>query len=149
MPRKSKPKGKTSDRQKRFAKEIVKSPRKPRRAAIRAGYSQNSASLMAAANLQNADVQELIIAEAREHLANASMDAADVLVQALSHKAIGVRMQAAREILDRTGVMPKRDAGKGNASLHVTINLTPTQQQQHVDPTPVIDGEITDRGGGG
>jgi len=99
-----------------------------------AGYHKNSRS-----NLINSLKHE-IVERTRQHLASSSMQAASRLIEGLDadgtipSSQMDVRLRAASDILDRTGISKRQEIATESRVLHGIVLLPAKKKQQEIWP---------------
>ena len=99
-----------------------------------AGYHKNSRS-----NLINSLKHE-IVERTRQHLASSSMQAASRLIEGLDadgtipSSQMDVRLRAASDILDRTGISKRQEIATESRVLHGIVLLPAKKEQQEIWP---------------
>ena len=99
-----------------------------------AGYHKNSRS-----NLINSLKHE-IVERTRQHLASSSMQAANRLIEGLDadgtipSSQMDVRLRAASDILDRTGISKRQEIATESRVLHGIVLLPAKKEQQEIWP---------------
>ena len=99
-----------------------------------AGYNKNSRS-----NLINSLKHE-IVERTRQHLASSSMQAASRLIEGLDadgtipSSQMDVRLRAASDILDRTGISKRQEIATESRVLHGIVLLPAKKEQQEIWP---------------
>ena len=123
---------KLTDKQETFLTTLVENGGRVKEAMEVAGYHPGSRS-----NLINA-VKHEIIERTRQHLASSSVQAANRLIEGLDadgtipSSQMEVRLRAANDILDRTGVSKRQEIATESKVLHGIVLLPAKKEQQNV-----------------
>ena len=123
---------KLTDKQETFLTTLVENGGRVKEAMEVAGYHPGSRS-----NLINS-VKNEIIERTRPHLASSSVQAANRLIEGLDadgtipSSQMEVRLRAANEILDRTGVSKIQEIAMESKVLHGIVLLPAKKEQQNV-----------------
>ena len=123
---------KLTDKQETFLTTLVENGGRVKEAMEVAGYHPGSRS-----NLINA-VKHEIIERTRQHLASSSVQAANRLIEGLDadgtipSSQMEVRLRAANDILDRTGVSKRQEIAMESKVLHGIVLLPAKKEQQNV-----------------
>ena len=123
---------KLTDKQETFLTTLVENGGRVKEAMEVAGYHPGSRS-----NLINS-VKHEIIERTRHHLASSSVQAANRLIEGLDadgtipSSQMEVRLRAANDILDRTGVSKRQEIAMESKVLHGIVLLPAKKEQQNV-----------------
>ena len=123
---------KLTDKQETFLTTLVENGGRVKEAMEVAGYPPGSRS-----NLINS-VKHEIIERTRQHLASSSVQAANRLIEGLDadgtipSSQMEVRLRAANDILDRTGVSKRQEIATESKVLHGIVLLPAKKEQQNV-----------------
>ena len=123
---------KLTDKQETFLTTLVENGGRVKEAMEVAGYHPGSRS-----NLINSVMNE-IIERTRQHLASSSVQAANRLIEGLDadgtipSSQMEVRLRAANDILDRTGVSKRQEIATESKVLHGIVLLPAKKEQQNV-----------------
>ena len=123
---------KLTDKQETFLTTLVENGGRVKEAMEVAGYHPGSRS-----NLINS-VKHEIIERTRQHLASSSVQAANRLIEGLDadgtipSSQMEVRLRAANDILDRTGVSKRQEIAMESKVLHGIVLLPAKKEQQNV-----------------
>jgi len=123
---------KLTDKQETFLTTLVENGGRVKEAMEVAGYHPGSRS-----NLINS-VKNEIIERTRQHLASSSVQAANRLIEGLDadgtipSSQMEVRLRAANDILDRTGVSKRQEIAMESKVLHGIVLLPAKKEQQNV-----------------
>ena len=123
---------KLTDKQETFLTTLVENGGRVKEAMEVAGYHPGSRS-----NLINS-VKHEIIDRTRQHLASSSVQAANRLIEGLDadgtipSSQMEVRLRAANDILDRTGVSKRQEIATESKVLHGIVLLPAKKEQQNV-----------------
>ena len=123
---------KLTDKQETFLTTLVENGGRVKEAMEVAGYHPGSRS-----NLIKA-VKHEIIERTRQHLASSSVQAANRLIEGLDadgtipSSQMEVRLRAANDILDRTGVSKRQEIAMESKVLHGIVLLPAKKEQQNV-----------------
>ena len=123
---------KLTDKQETFLTTLVENGGRVKEAMEVAGYHPASRS-----NLIKAGKHE-IIERTRQHLASSSVQAANRLIDGLDadgtipSSQMEVRLRAANDILDRTGVSKRQEIAMESKVLHGIVLLPAKKEQQNV-----------------
>ena len=123
---------KLTDKQETFLTTLVENGGRVKEAMEVAGYHPGSRS-----NLINS-VKHEIIERTRQHLASSSVQAANRLSEGLDadgtipSSQMEVRLRAANDILDRTGVSKRQEIATESKVLHGIVLLPAKKEQQNV-----------------
>ena len=123
---------KLTDKQATFLTTLVENGGRVKEAMEVAGYHPGSRS-----NLINS-VKNEIIERTRQHLASSSVQAANRLIEGLDadgtipSSQMEVRLRAANDILDRTGVSKRQEIATESKVLHGIVLLPAKKEQQNV-----------------
>ena len=123
---------KLTDKQETFLTTLVENGGRVKEAMEVAGYHPGSRS-----NLMNS-VKHEIIERTRQHLASSSVQAANRLIEGLDadgtipSSQMEVRLRAANDILDRTGVSKRQEIAMESKVLHGIVLLPAKKEQQNV-----------------
>ena len=123
---------KLTDKQETFLTTLVENGGRVKEAMEVAGYHPGSRS-----NLINS-VKNEIIKRTRQHLASSSVQAANRLIEGLDadgtipSSQMEVRLRAANDILDRTGVSKRQEIATESKVLHGIVLLPAKKEQQNV-----------------
>lgn len=114
-----------TDLQCAFVHEVLADPRCKRSAAIRAGYSAQSAHVTASRLMRHPIVAQAILDGTRVQLAGATAEALSVQITLMrAAKSELVREKASSNVLERAGLIT-RDGGGGGGQVSIRIDLTP------------------------
>ena len=123
---------KLTEKQETFLNNLIDNGGRVKEAMEIAGYHPGSRS-----NLINA-VKHEIIERTRQHLASSSVQAANRLIEGLDadgtipSSQMEVRLRAANDILDRTGVNKRQEIATESKVLHGIVLLPAKKEQQNV-----------------
>ena len=123
---------KLTDKQETFLTTLVENGGRVKEAMEVAGYHPGSRS-----NLINS-VKNEIIERTRQYLASSSVQAANRLIEGLDadgtipSSQMEVRLRAANDILDRTGVSKRQEIATESKVLHGIVLLPAKKEQQNV-----------------
>ena len=123
---------KLTDKQETFLTTLVENGGRVKEAMEVAGYHPGSRS-----NLMNS-VKHEIIERTRQQLASSSVQAANRLIEGLDadgtipSSQMEVRLRAANDILDRTGVSKRQEIAMESKVLHGIVLLPAKKEQQNV-----------------
>jgi hypothetical protein len=123
---------KLTEKQETFLNNLIDNGGRVKEAMEVAGYHPGSRS-----NLINA-VKHEIIERTRQHLASSSVQAANRLIEGLDadgtipSSQMEVRLRAANDILDRTGVSKRQEIATESKVLHGIVLLPAKKEQQNV-----------------
>ena len=123
---------KLTDKQETFLTTLVENGGRVKEAMEVAGYHPGSRS-----NLINS-VKHESIERTRQHLASSSVQAANRLIEGLDadgtipSSQMEVRLRAANDILDRTGVSKRQEIAMESKVLHGIVLLPAKKEQQNV-----------------
>ena len=123
---------KLTDKQETFLTTLVENGGRVKEAMEVAGYHPGSRS-----NLINS-VKHEIIERTRQHLASSSVQAANRLIEGLDadgtipSSQMEVRLRAANDILDRTGVSKRQEIATESKVLHGIVLLPAKKEHQNV-----------------
>ena len=123
---------KLTEKQETFLNNLIDNGGRVKEAMEVAGYHPGSRS-----NLINA-VKHEIIERTRQHLASSSVQAANRLIEGLDadgtipSSQMEVRLRAANDILDRTGVSKRQEIATESKVLHGIVLLSAKKEQQNV-----------------
>jgi len=125
---------KLTDQQETFLSTLIDNGGQVKEAMEIAGYHQGSRS-----NLIKA-VKHEIIERTRQHLASSSVQAANRLIEGLDadgtipSSQMEVRLRAANDILDRTGVSKRQEIATESRVIHGIVLLPAKKEQQDIWP---------------
>ena len=125
---------KLTDQQETFLSTLIENGGQVKEAMEIAGYHQGSRS-----NLINS-VKHEIIERTRQHLASSSVQAANRLIEGLDadgtipSSQMEVRLRAANDILDRTGVSKRQEIATESRVIHGIVLLPAKKEQQDIWP---------------
>jgi len=125
---------KLTNKQETFLDNLIENGGRVKDAMEIAGYHPNSRS-----NLINS-VKHEIIERTRQHLASSSVQAANRLIEGLDadgtlpSSQMEVRLRAANDILDRTGVSKRQEFATEAKILHGIVLLPAKKEQQEIWP---------------
>ena len=125
---------KLTEKQETFLSTLVENGGRVKEAMEVAGYHIGSRS-----NLINA-VKHEIIERTRQHLASSSVQAANRLIEGLDadgtipSSQMEVRLRAANDILDRTGVSKRQEIATESRIIHGIVLLPAKKEQQEIWP---------------
>ena len=125
---------KLTNKQETFLDNLIENGGRVKDAMEIAGYHPNSRS-----NLINS-VKHEIIERTRQHLASSSVQAANRLIEGLDadgtlpSSQMEVRLRAANDILDRTGVSKRQEFATEANVLHGIVLLPAKKEQQEIWP---------------
>tara|TARA_R100000306_G_C4296460_1_gene102845 strand:- start:46 stop:453 length:408 start_codon:yes stop_codon:yes gene_type:complete len=125
---------KLTDQQETFLSTLIENGGQVKEAMEVAGYHQGSRS-----NLINS-VKHEIIERTRQHLASSSVQAANRLIEGLDadgtipSSQMEVRLRAANDILDRTGVSKRQEIATESRVIHGIVLLPAKKEQQDIWP---------------
>jgi len=125
---------KLTDQQETFLSTLIDNGGQVKEAMEIAGYHQGSRS-----NLINS-VKHEIIERTRQHLASSSVQAANRLIEGLDadgtipSSQMEVRLRAANDILDRTGVSKRQEIATESRVIHGIVLLPAKKEQQEIWP---------------
>jgi|TARA_R110000744_G_scaffold259327_1_gene374456 hypothetical protein len=125
---------KLTDQQETFLSTLIDNGGQVKEAMEVAGYHQGSRS-----NLIKA-VKHEIIERTRQHLASSSVQAANRLIEGLDadgtipSSQMEVRLRAANDILDRTGVSKRQEIATESRVIHGIVLLPAKKEQQDIWP---------------
>ena len=123
---------KLTEKQETFLSTLVENGGRVKEAMEIVGYHIGSRS-----NLINS-VKHEIIERTRQHLASSSVQAANRLIESLDadgtipSSQMEVRLRAANDILDRTGVSKRQEIATESKVLHGIVLLPAKKEQQNV-----------------
>ena len=123
---------KLTDKQETFLTTLVENGGRVKEAMEVAGYHPGSRS-----NLINS-VKNEIIERTRQHLASSSVQAANRLIEGLDadgtipSSQMEVRLRAANDILDRTGVSKRQEISTESKVIHGIVLLPAKKEQQDI-----------------
>ena len=125
---------KLTDQQETFLSTLIENGGQVKEAMEIAGYHSGSRS-----NLINS-VKHEIIERTRQHLASSSVQAANRLIEGLDadgtipSSQMEVRLRAANDILDRTGVSKRQEIATESRVIHGIVLLPAKKEQQEIWP---------------
>ena len=125
---------KLTDQQETFLSTLIENGGQVKEAMEIAGYHSGSRS-----NLINS-VKHEIIERTRQHLASSSVQAANRLIEGLDadgtipSSQMEVRLRAANDILDRTGVSKRQEIATESRVIHGIVLLPAKKEQQDIWP---------------
>ena len=125
---------KLTDQQETFLSTLIDNGGQVKEAMEIAGYHSGSRS-----NLINS-VKHEIIERTRQHLASSSVQAANRLIEGLDadgtipSSQMEVRLRAANDILDRTGVSKRQEIATESRVIHGIVLLPAKKEQQEIWP---------------
>jgi len=125
---------KLTDQQETFLSTLIENGGQVKEAMEVAGYHSGSRS-----NLINS-VKHEIIERTRQHLASSSVQAANRLIEGLDadgtipSSQMEVRLRAANDILDRTGVSKRQEIATESRVIHGIVLLPAKKEQQEIWP---------------
>ena len=125
---------KLTDQQETFLSTLIDNGGQVKEAMEIAGYHSGSRS-----NLINS-VKHEIIERSRQHLASSSVQAANRLIEGLDadgtipSSQMEVRLRAANDILDRTGVSKRQEIATESRVIHGIVLLPAKKEQQDIWP---------------
>ena len=125
---------KLTDQQETFLSTLIDNGGQVKEAMEIAGYHSGSRS-----NLINS-VKHEIIERTRQHLASSSVQAANRLIEGLDadgtipSSQMEVRLRAANDILDRTGVSKRQEIATESRVIHGIVLLPAKKEQQDIWP---------------
>ena len=125
---------KLTDQQETFLSTLIENGGQVKEAMEVAGYHSGSRS-----NLINS-VKHEIIERTRQHLASSSVQAANRLIEGLDadgtipSSQMEVRLRAANDILDRTGVSKRQEIATESRVIHGIVLLPAKKEQQDIWP---------------
>jgi len=123
---------KLTDQQETFLSTLIENGGQVKEAMKIAGYHSGSRS-----NLINS-VKHEIIERTRQHLASSSVQAANRLIEGLDadgtipSSQMEVRLRAANDILDRTGVSKRQEIATESRVIHGIVLLPAKKEQQEI-----------------
>ena len=123
---------KLTDQEETFLSTLIENGGQVKEAMEVAGYHQGSRS-----NLINS-VKHEIIERTRQHLASSSVQAANRLIEGLDadgtipSSQMEVRLRAANDILDRTGVSKRQEIATESRVIHGIVLLPAKKEQQEI-----------------
>ena len=129
--------GDLTPKEQAFAEHLVTNGGNGTKAAIAAGYSAKGAHVTASRLKRNPKVLKYLREMSQEMIDGAAPEAISTIRKLLKNKSGYVRLEAARDILDRAGVGNQK-TGPAPAGLVVNINLDAAA------PTPAIE-DVTSR----
>jgi phage terminase small subunit len=126
LPTASLPSGKKLTRkQQSYVDALVMNGGKREAAAISAGYSPKTARVQAHAMLKIPHVLQALIERTAIELVSSAPNAANTLTDLLKGKSEYVRLEAAKDLLDRAGLKPvEKHDHRVSGSLSVDIDLS-------------------------
>ena len=125
---------KLTEQQETFLSTLIDNGGQVKEAMEIAGYHSGSRS-----NLINS-VKHEIIERTRQHLASSSVQAANRLIEGLDadgtipSSQMEVRLRAANDILDRTGVSKRQEIATESRVIHGIVLLPAKKEQQEIWP---------------
>ena len=125
---------KLTDQQETFLSTLIENGGQVKEAMEVAGYHSGSRS-----NLISS-VKHEIIERTRQHLASSSVQAANRLIEGLDadgtipSSQMEVRLRAANDILDRTGVSKRQEISTESRVIHGIVLLPAKKEQQDIWP---------------
>jgi hypothetical protein len=125
---------KLTEQQETFLSTLIENGGQVKEAMEVAGYHSGSRS-----NLINS-VKHEIIERTRQHLASSSVQAANRLIEGLDadgtipSSQMEVRLRAANDILDRTGVSKRQEIATESRVIHGIVLLPAKKEQQDIWP---------------
>ena len=129
-----------NERQRLFVEALVNDPRSKAKAVREAGYSTNGAKVQAHRLWADPAVRAYHSHLVLLRLGRAAAKAADTLELLLDHKSGFVRLEAAKDILDRAGFKPiERKAVLVGGSVSFEVDLSPAVDQA---PAPSLKGGV-------
>jgi len=120
------PKRQLTAKQQRFVKELLANGGNQTEAAEKAGYASNSAATVGSNLVRNPMVQQAIVRETLTAIGLSAVPALAQVIRLVDHaRSDYVKLEAARDLLDRAGYLPpeRREAGS-DQSLTVELVLS-------------------------